>query len=105
MAERRQLSVLAAPNAMKGSLDALRVAEAMAEGLARALPNATVLQRPVADGGDSTVEVVHRGAGGLRIETRVQDPLGRPVNAAWGLLPDGETAVIAMAAASGYSLV
>jgi glycerate kinase len=98
------LRILIAPQEFKGSLSARAAARAMAEGLRRALPDALLDLLPVADGGPGTVEALIEAASGDLKEITAQDPLGRPVQAAWGLLPDG-TAVIEMAAASGISLL
>ncbi|MGB6896161.1 MAG: glycerate kinase [Dehalococcoidia bacterium] len=98
------LRVLIAPQEFKGSLSARAAARAMAQGLRRALPDALLDILPVADGGPGTVEALVEAASGDLREITAQDPLGRPVQAAWGLLPDG-TAVIEMAAASGLSLL
>lgn len=98
------LRILIAPQEFKGSLSARAAARAMAEGFRRALPDALLDLLPVADGGPGTVEALVEAAAGDLKEISAQDPLGRPVQAAWGLLPDG-TAVIEMAAASGISLL
>ncbi len=98
------MRILIAPQEFKGSLSARAAARAMAEGLRRALPDALLDLLPVADGGPGTVEALVEAAAGDLKETTARDPLGRPVRAAWGLLPDG-TAVIEMAAASGLSLL
>jgi glycerate kinase len=98
------LRVLVAPQEFKGSLSARAAARAMAEGLRRALPNAELDIAPMADGGPGTVEALVETAGGELREITAENALGRPVRAAWGLLPDG-TAVVEMAAASGLSLL
>lgn len=98
------LRVLIAPQEFKGSLSARAAAQAMAEGLRRALPDAHLDLAPMADGGPGTVEALVEAAGGELKEITAQDALGRPVRAAWGLLPGG-TAVVEMAAASGLSLL
>ncbi len=97
--------VLVAPDSFKGSLSALQAAEAMERGVLAAWPDARVVKVPIADGGEGTVEALVTATGG-RFETRtVRGPLGRPVEARWGILGDGTTAVIEMAAASGITLV
>jgi glycerate kinase len=97
--------VLIAPQEFKGSLSAAEAARAMAEGLRRALPGAELDLAPMADGGPGTVEALVAAAAGRRLTATVADPLGRPVEAAWGLLEEGSTAVIEMAAASGLVLL
>jgi len=97
--------VVVAPDSFKGSLSAVRAAEAMERGVLAAWGDAQVLKIPIADGGEGTVEALV-GATGGRFETRtVRGPLGQPVDARWGVLGDGRTAVIEMAAASGITLV
>ncbi len=99
------MRIVVAPDSFKGSLSALGVAEAMERGIRAVFPEAEVLKAPVADGGEGTVEALV-GATGGRIEQRlVRGPLGEPVRARWGVLGDGATAVIEMAAASGLPLV
>ena len=99
------MRVLIAPQEFKGSLSAAEAAQAMAEGLRRALPDADLDLAPMADGGPGTVEALVAAGGGQRLSATVADPLGRPVEAAWGLLEEGSTAVIEMAAASGLVLL
>lgn len=97
--------IVIAPDSFKGSLSALEAAEAMEEGVRRALPSAQTVLLPVADGGEGTVDAVLRARGGRRVAVEVTGPLGTPVRAAYGLLPDGQTAILEMAAASGLMLV
>jgi glycerate 2-kinase len=95
--------VLVAPDSFKGTLTAPEVAAAVAAGLRAGGREAVEL--PVADGGEGTVDALFTARGGEWREAEVRDPLGRPVTASWLLLPDGETAVLEMAAASGLGLV
>ncbi|MHB8926479.1 MAG: glycerate kinase family protein [Bacillota bacterium] len=99
------LKVIAAPNSFKGSLNATSVAEAIAEGVRRVDPEAECRLIPLADGGDGTVRAFLAAMGGTAVARRVTGPLGEPVEAAFAILPDGKTAVIEMAAASGLVLV
>ena len=94
-----------APDKFKGSLTALEAAAAMARGVARALPEASIDQVPMADGGEGTTQALVAATGGSIREAQVTGPLGEPVVACFGLLGDGQTAVIEMAAASGLVLV
>lgn len=81
-------------------LQAREVAEALALGFARAQPAWELEVVPIADGGPGTLDaVLCARRGDLRV-ARVEDPLGRPVEARWALLDDG-TAVVEMAEASG----
>ncbi|WP_300731404.1 glycerate kinase [Pseudomonas sp.] len=99
------MKIVIAPDSFKDSLSAEKVAEAIAAGLADALPHAQLIQCPMADGGEGTVEaIVAAGNGQLRRHT-VQGPLGAAVEARWGWLPDSHTAIIEMAEASGLQLL
>ncbi len=96
------LPALVAPDSFKGTFSAREVAAAVAAGLREAGREAREL--PVADGGEGTMEVLVDALGGEVRRNIVSDPLGRPVEAAFALLPDG-SAVVEMAQASGLSLV
>ena len=99
------MRIIVAPDSFKGSLSATKAAEAMAKGLSAVWPEAEMVLFPVADGGEGTVEVLVHLEGGRMVEDEVQDPLGRPVKAARGLLDGGRTAVLETAAASGLTLL
>ncbi|MCX7598938.1 MAG: glycerate kinase [Armatimonadetes bacterium] len=99
------MKVIVAPDSFKGCLLSAEVAAAIGEGVRRAVPKAEVIEVPMADGGEGTVQALVAATGGQLITRTVEDPLGEPVEAAFGLLGDGETAVIEMAAASGLPLV
>lgn len=90
--------VLVAADKFKGSLTAVEVAERVAAGLRRVVPDVEVEALPVADGGDGTVAAAV-AAGFERREVRVAGPLGDEVTAAFALR--GDTAVVEMAEASG----
>ena len=94
---------LIAPDSFKGTLTATEVAEAMARGVREAGDEADVC--PVADGGEGTMEALLGALGGRRVEVAAHDPLRRPICAAFGLLGDGATAVVEVAAASGLPLL
>lgn len=98
------MKIVVAPDSFKESLSAPEVAEAIARGWLRVFPEAEVLLRPMADGGEGTVDAVLAACGGERRELRVSGPLGEPVQAHWGWLGDA-TAVLEMAAASGLHWV
>ncbi|MDG1581362.1 glycerate kinase [Pseudomonas sp. GOM6] len=98
------MKIVVAPDSFKESLSAPEVAEAIARGWLRVFPEAEVLLRPMADGGEGTVDAVLAACGGERRELRVSGPLGEPVSAHWGWLGDA-TAVLEMAAASGLHWV
>jgi len=98
------MHVIAAPNALKGTFDALSAARLIGEGVREAAPDAVVTELPVADGGDGTRAVLAAALGGTTHELEVEDALGRPVRACWSRLPDG-SAVIDVASASGLALL
>ncbi|MGY1743345.1 MULTISPECIES: glycerate kinase [unclassified Blastococcus] len=90
--------VLVAPDSFKGSLTAAEAAAALARGLRRGAPDADVVEHPVADGGEGTVDLVLRH-GFAPVPARVAGPLGSPVEAAFAVR--GDTAVVEAAAAAG----
>jgi glycerate kinase len=92
------MNILIAPQAFKGSLDAPHVAQAIARGVRQIFADAHITLLPVADGGEGTVRALVQASGGQTVTTRVMGPLERPVNATWGILGDGSTGVIEMAA-------
>ncbi|TMJ93225.1 MAG: glycerate kinase, partial [Actinobacteria bacterium] len=93
------------PQSFKGSADAVAVASAIARGVRRAWPEAEVEEVPLADGGEGTVRALVHATKGTTQLTRVHDPLGREIDAAWGIFGDGTTAIVEMAAASGLPLL
>ena len=99
------MRVVIAPDSFKGSVSALGVAQAMERGVRAVFPDAEVRQVPIADGGEGTVEALVTATRGRLEQRTVRGPLGEPVLARWGVLGDGQTAVIEMAAASGLPLV
>ncbi|MEJ2763974.1 glycerate kinase [Photobacterium sp. MCCC 1A19761] len=99
------MKIVIAPDSYKESLTAMEVATAIEAGFRQVLPDADYRKLPMADGGEGTVQALIDATGGTRIETTVTGPLGTPVPGFFGLLGDGSTAVIEMAAASGLHLV
>jgi glycerate 2-kinase len=96
--------VLVAPDSFKGTFSAGEVAEAIGRGVREAGGEPDLC--PVADGGEGTLEVLLTALGGERVEeVEAHDPLGRPIQAEFGLLAGGEVAVVEVAAASGLTLV
>src|SRR5690554_2622241 len=94
--------VLIAADKFKRSLTAVEVAERVAAGIRRARPGTVVVSRPVADGGDGTVDAAVAG-GFVPREVEVTGPLGVPVTARFAMR--GRTAVVEMAEASGLRLL
>src|SRR5213596_876255 len=97
--------VIVAPQSFKGSADAVAVASAIARGIRRAWPSARIEEMPLADGGEGTVRALVIATSGGTRRSRAHDPLGREIDAEWGVLGDGVTAVVEMAAASGLPLL
>jgi glycerate kinase len=96
--------LLVAPDAFSGTLSSTQVAAAIARGLESAgLPPPDLC--PLADGGEGILAVLLVALGGTTAAARVSDPLGRCIRAGFGLLEDGNVAVVEMAQASGLGLV
>ena len=99
------MKIIIAPDSFKGSLNAAEVADSIADGIRRALPDTELILIPLADGGEGTVEALVKATGGTIRKCPATDPLGNRIESFYGMLGDGETAVIEMAAASGLPLV
>lgn len=97
------MKILVASDKWKGSLSAPAACAAMRCGLKVLWPEAEILERPIADGGEGTAEALAAACAGRWMTATVTGPLGDPVLAGYALLPDG-TAVIEMAAAAGLVL-
>ena len=96
--------ILLVPDSFKGTLSSRQVCQVMAGQLRRFFPQAQVKSIPVADGGEGSVEAFLAAAGGERRTRTVTGPFGEPVEAFYGILGDGHTAVIEMAACAGLPL-
>lgn len=92
-------------DSFKGSLNSAEVAEAFEEGLHTVLPHCVVRKVRIADGGEGTLEALIDTIGGKYETVTVNDPIGRPVHARYGIIEEGDTAVIELAAASGLTLL
>ncbi|MFZ5967450.1 MAG: glycerate kinase [Bacillota bacterium] len=99
------MRIIIAPDSFKGALSSIKIANAMEEGIKKALEDAEIIKVPMADGGEGTVEAMVEATGGRMVNIEVTGPLGDKVHSFYGILGDGETAVIEMAAASGLPLV
>lgn len=99
------MKVVVAIDSLKGSLSSLEAGHAVSEGIHRVFPEAEVIVRPISDGGEGTVEALTSGMSGSIQKTTVTGPLGRPVEAVYGILPESKTAIIEMSAAAGITLV
>jgi glycerate kinase len=99
------VKIIVAPNSFKGSLSATQAAIAIARGVCEAFPEAEIVEIPIADGGDGTVEALVAAHKGTFQSVNVEGPLGDPVLASYGLIAGGRTAVVELASASGYVLL
>ena len=96
------MKIVIAIDSFKGSLSSLEAGEAIAQGALRALPGVEAVVRPLADGGEGTVEALVAGMQGTPQRVTVTGPMGTPVDCTYGILPDGRTAVLEMAGAAGF---
>ena len=92
-------------DSFKGSLSSLQAGEAAREGILRVCKDAAVQVRPLADGGEGTVEALTIGMGGELRTVTVTGPLGEKADAQYGILDDGVTAIVEMSAAAGITMV
>ncbi len=103
------MKVVVAIDSFKGSLSSMEAGQAIAEGVKRVHQNAEVVVRPLADGGEGTVEALVEGMGGIFVTKEVIGPLGKKVEAVYGVIESKEdsskTAIIEMSAAAGITLV
>lgn len=83
------MKVVVAIDSFKGSLSSVQAGNAVREGVLRAVPEAEVIVRPVADGGEGTVDALVEGLAGEKMPMCVTGPLGEPVRCAYGMLPAG----------------
>lgn len=97
--------ITVAVDSFKGSLSSSEVAEAVAQGIRALLPDCDIRKVSIADGGEGTAEALVESLGGEWIHLTVGDPLGRPIEARYGLIEEGRCAVVEMAAASGLPLL
>ncbi|MCH5186989.1 MAG: glycerate kinase [Oscillospiraceae bacterium] len=99
------MKAVIAIDSLKGSLTSMEAGAAIAEGIRKAYPDAETVVRPLADGGEGTVDALVAGMGGRFQEVTVRDPLGRPVKAKYGIIESTKTAIMEMSAAAGITLV
>ena len=103
------MKVVVAIDSFKGSLSSMEAGQAIAEGVKRIYQSAEVVVRPLADGGEGTVEALVEGMGGIFVTKEVTGPLGEKVEAVYGVIESKEdsskTAIIEMSAAAGITLV
>lgn len=99
------MNIVVAIDSFKGSLSSLGAGQAVFEGIRKVMPNARIEVRPIADGGEGTVEALTLGMNGRLEKVVVADPLGRPVEAVYGIIDRTQTAIIEMASAAGLTLI
>jgi len=97
--------VILAPDSFKGTMSSIRICEIMEKEITKFYPDIEILKVPVADGGEGTVDSLVRAAGGNKVYVKVKGPYFEEMDSFYGVLSDGETAVIEMAAAAGFPLV
>lgn len=101
----QRMKAVVAIDSLKGSLSSMEAGNAIAEGIYRADAEAKVEVRPLADGGEGTVDALVQGMNGSLRKVRVTGPLGEKVDAAYGIIEEEKMAVIEMSAAAGITLV
>lgn len=99
------MRVVVAIDSFKGSMSSLEAGEAISNGIKKAHKDAEVEIRPLADGGEGTVEALSIGMGGRLINVDVTGPAGKSVNAVYGIVDSSKTAIIEMSQAAGITLV
>lgn len=99
------MNIIIAPDSFKECLSAKEVATNISKGIRAVMPNATIREIPISDGGEGILDVLLDGVGGKRIAMEVRDPLSRNINSHYGILSDNKTAIIEMAKASGLELL
>ena len=99
------MKIVIAIDSLKGSLSSMEAGHAIEQGIRNVLPETKVLVKPLADGGEGTTEALVEGLGGDMVQVQVHGPLEIPVNAAYGVVGESNTAIMEMAAAAGIILV
>ncbi|NLY18220.1 MAG: glycerate kinase [Clostridiaceae bacterium] len=97
--------VILAPDSFKGTMSSIKICNIMEEVIKKHIPDIDVRKIPVADGGEGTVDCFLEALGGRKIKVEVSGPFFNEINSFYGILPDNNTAVVEMAAASGLPLV
>ena len=97
--------IIIAPDSFKGTMSSIRICDIMEEEIRKFFPDAEINKIPVADGGEGTVDSLIEAGKGKKVFVKVKDPYFETIDSFYGILSDGETAVIEMAAAAGLPLV
>lgn len=99
------MKIVIAPDSFKGSISAKDLCSSISEGIKKEFPEATVIEVPMADGGEGTMENLIYATGGEVYTTLAKDPLGRKIKSFYGVLGDKQTVIIEMAQISGLPLL
>lgn len=99
------MKVVVAIDSLKGSLSSIEAGNTIKSAILSVKPDASVIVKPLADGGEGTTDAFIEGLGGEKTELSVTGPLGAPVNAYYGYLPQTNTAIMEMASAAGITLI
>jgi glycerate 2-kinase len=99
------MKFIIAPDSFKGCLRSIEVCQYLADGIRQVCPDAEIIKLPMADGGEGSVEAVISATNGKLISVDVHNPLGEKIEAHYGILGNGKTAIMEMASASGIELL
>ena len=99
------MKIITAFDSFKGCITATEACNAAASGLRSRFPEADILCLPMSDGGEGMTECICRAVNATMVSVTVHDPLMRLIEARYAISPDGTTAIMEMAAASGLTLV
>jgi len=99
------MKIVIAPDSFKESISASEVANAIEAGFVKIFPNAEIFKLPVADGGEGSTDALISATQGRYFSTSVMGPMGKTIDASWGMLGNSQTAVVEVAKACGLSLV
>ena len=98
------MNILVAPDSFKDSLRASEASRIISEAISALIPSASIRQIPISDGGEGLLEALLTPLQGTLVSVSVKDPLHRTIEASYGLVDQGKTAIIEMATASGLEL-
>jgi len=97
------MKIILAPDSFKGTFSSMEVIQYLKKGINQYFHDVTLIEVPIADGGEGTVDAILHAKHGQRVDCIVKDPLGRSINSYYGIIDN--TAIIEMAAASGITLL
>lgn len=99
------MKVVVAIDSMKGSLTSMEAGNAIRDGILRVKPDAEIVVKPLADGGEGTTDALLEGLGGEKVSVTVSGPMGKSVETYYGYIPEKKVAIMEMASAAGITLV